>query len=486
MMRRSVRLVPVVLFLIPATGSVQAARSVTFTHVPAFGQTTDDTLTGKVCGVNPATHRVAIHIKVGDGWWTKPTFAQPLTVIQGDGTSSADIVTGGGDKYATLISARVVPAGLVPPDVGGDPCVPASITSAAVASTTVVRPNTGLRNLHWCGFDWWVKDSAGSRVGPGNNYFSQSSDQVWIDSQSRLHLRISNVGGLWQCAEIVTYATPGYGRYIFRGDTAPNSLDANAVLGLFTWADRNEDPNHREIDIEWSRWGNPTDLTNSQFVVQPYSPTGHLQRITIPAGTTSSVQQWNWLTTGVSFQALEGTSAITWNYPATNTVSPNLPVSCDENVRCNLWLCNNAGPTSGQATEVVLTAFEHHGQDTDGDGMSDAWESAHGLNPASDTDATADDDGDGASNGHEFVADTDPADPASRFRIVSIARDTTQVQLTFTTRPDKAYDIETSPTLAPGSWTTALSAVAGTGSPVTCSVPWSAGETRNYFRVKVR
>ena len=46
--------------------------------------------------------------------------------------------------------------------------------------------------------------------------------------------------------------------------------------------------------------------------------------------------------------------------------------------------------------------------DTDGDGMPDAWEKLHGLNPNDPTDAAKDGDGDGYTNLEEFLNGTDP------------------------------------------------------------------------------
>ena len=51
--------------------------------------------------------------------------------------------------------------------------------------------------------------------------------------------------------------------------------------------------------------------------------------------------------------------------------------------------------------------------DSDGDGLSDEWELAHGMNPNDSSDANADSDGDGYTNFEEFEAGTDPQDPAS-------------------------------------------------------------------------
>ncbi len=48
--------------------------------------------------------------------------------------------------------------------------------------------------------------------------------------------------------------------------------------------------------------------------------------------------------------------------------------------------------------------------DRDGDGMPDAWELAHGLDPTDPTDAARDTDGDGQTNKAEYLAGTDPRD----------------------------------------------------------------------------
>jgi len=76
------------------------------------------------------------------------------------------------------------------------------------------------------------------------------------------------------------------------------------------------------------------------------------------------------------------------------------------------WLA--AVPTAGRANAKTS------GGDSDADGMDDAWELAHKLNPANAADAMADADNDGVTNLVEFRSGTDPNDTTSRFLIQSI------------------------------------------------------------------
>src|SRR5258708_3441244 len=113
-------------------------------------------------------------------------------------------------------------------------------------------PRPEVRRLRFSGYDWTVKSSDG-RVGPGPNYFSDSNDNVLVDAQGRLHLLITQPNGRWYCAEVISIRSFGYGTYRFYLDTNLDNLDPQIVLGMFTW---NDAPayNHREIDIEVSRW----------------------------------------------------------------------------------------------------------------------------------------------------------------------------------------------------------------------------------------
>jgi hypothetical protein len=97
-----------------------------------------------------------------------------------------------------------------------------------------------------------IKTSENTKVGPGPNYFSGRGVRVEADG---LHLRAEVQDGRLYCAELVSVESCGFGTYEFKIGTDTTRLDSNLVLvlGLFTWSDAPA-YNHREIDIELSRW----------------------------------------------------------------------------------------------------------------------------------------------------------------------------------------------------------------------------------------
>jgi hypothetical protein len=45
--------------------------------------------------------------------------------------------------------------------------------------------------ISWSGYEWTVRSSDGAAQGPGPNIFSDSRDNVFVDSKGDLHLRIT-------------------------------------------------------------------------------------------------------------------------------------------------------------------------------------------------------------------------------------------------------------------------------------------------------
>lgn len=214
------------------------------------------------------------------------------------------------------------------------------------------------RTLRFSGYDWAVKSSEG-RVGPGPNYFSDRDDNVAVDAEGRLHLRVTQRDGSWFCAEVISTRSFGYGTYRFYLDGAVDSLDPRIILGMFTW---NDDPayNHREIDIEVSRWGRP-DNENGQFVVQPYQRSGNVTRFQIPTGMRSSTHSFVWGPDRILCRSLKGHEPDASDPDLLihqHTFTEGVPRAGGENARINLWLLAGRPPADGKEVEIVISKFE--------------------------------------------------------------------------------------------------------------------------------
>jgi len=99
-------------------------------------------------------------------------------------------------------------------------------------------------------------------------------------------------------------------------------------------------------------------------------------------------------------------------------------------------LANVVETNTGVYVDRYDTGTDPDNADTDDDGLSDGDEvRTFGTDPTQ-----ADSDGDGADDGDELAAGTDPNDPSSRFRIVSIERGSTTI--TWTTVHGRTYVVQ--------------------------------------------
>ncbi len=222
---------------------------------------------------------------------------------------------------------------------------------------TIRKPHND--RLEFSGYQWRTKTTH-TRYGPGPNYFSDD-EGIWVDGQERLHMQITQIEGRWHCAEVISEESFGYGTYRFYIDNRTDDLDSNVVLGLFTWSD---EPayNHREIDVECSRWGDTSiNSKNTQFVVQPYNLPGRMTRFKLMPSVDKSLHSFAWTKDNVSFQSVEGHNAIPIDSRKVIkqwTCTKGIPRAGGENARINLWLVEGKAPKNNGRLEVIISKFE--------------------------------------------------------------------------------------------------------------------------------
>ena len=325
---------------------IQQGQAIAVTEVPVWGDR-EPLLRGRVHEVDPAAHRVAVYIHVGGGWWTKPTFAEPATSIEPDGTWTCDITTGGLDHEATRIVAFLIAAADSPPLMQGEGEFPSALSQSVLDEVQVVR--TYRRRIDFAGLQWHVKTGS-APLGPGPNFFTDGDDAVWADGEG-LHLTLAQREAGWQATEVISDKTFGYGTYRIALRAAAEEFDPRVVFGFFTWDDLASEQSYREIDIELSYWG-VAGGPNAQFAVQPYTLPGHRYQFDAHYGDRESIHTFTWAPDRIDFASSARGTEQRWSF-----YGDRVPETGAEQVRMNLWLLNGEAPADGRDVEIVVTSF---------------------------------------------------------------------------------------------------------------------------------
>lgn len=211
------------------------------------------------------------------------------------------------------------------------------------------------RIINFSGYEWVVRATDEGKKGPGPNYFSDSEENVWVDDDGRLHLKVVERNGNWYCSGIILRKSYGFKKYVFYVSSRVDNLDENIVGGLFTHITDDE-----EIDIEFSRWSDPENQ-NSQFAVQPSYKAGNKERYDLDLDTNLSTHFFDWKPESIEFASYRGhtltpeADAIvnTWMY-----TGESVPPHTNERVKINLWLFRGASPANGTGGEMIIDRVE--------------------------------------------------------------------------------------------------------------------------------
>jgi hypothetical protein len=187
-----------------------------------------------------------------------PAAGEPAVHALQKKTSKWTNATHLGTEYAVLL----VEAGFHPPAILDKLPERGAEIAAVTSAPGAAKPPSPI--LRFGGYEWRVRDVPSSR---GNfNYYDSAN--AWVDEVGALHLRIAKGAKGWTCAEISMTSSLGYGTYEYTvRDTS--HLDPAAVFGMFTYDYAGGALNNREMDIEITRFGDPSNK-NAGYTVQPY------------------------------------------------------------------------------------------------------------------------------------------------------------------------------------------------------------------------
>lgn len=223
----------------------------------------------------------------------------------------------------------------------------------------------GRRRIEFGGHSWRAKH--GGPFGPGNNFFSETEENIRFDPLGRLHLRVTRREGAWQCPEMALLDPLGYGDYIFKTVGRVDRLDPNLILGLFLW-EYQENYEHigirnvaNEFDIEFGTWKDPNRLP-AQYVCQPWQTPGNEHRFPFSLDSNDALTShaFRWSPGRMECRSWTGhddTPGVERMLQTWTSESGDIPRPQSPRIHINLW-CIDEPPSDRREHEVVLAEFK--------------------------------------------------------------------------------------------------------------------------------
>jgi beta-glucanase (GH16 family) len=234
---------------------------------------------------------------------------------------------------------------------------------AAGCATVRARPAPQCgTQLRFAGIDWSVSTTAERFPGAARG-FAWSECNVTLetlaDGKEVLTLRLRKEPSGWRGAQIESEATYQYGTFSMTTESSlrPMLFDSpSAVLGFFTYLG----PAYtNEIDMEFTRWGNPS-IPPMHYTVWPPVRAGATPSdgASSPSGEDSefvrlSHHRFVWTEHSVAFKSSSGEESAPIGRPF--TVSTNVPTK-PMHIMLNLWVERQANMGMATEYEVKITS----------------------------------------------------------------------------------------------------------------------------------
>jgi len=243
-------------------------------------------------------------------------------------------------------------------------------------------------------------------------------------------------------------------------------------------------PNTRFMDsgpyyvVASNAGGMVTSVVVQLYVQEPPAIATQPENLTIAAGaeavfivaaTGSQPLSYQWWFNGTNLVA-----------GATNATLVLTNVQLSQSGSYHVRVANLVGEVFSQP--AILTVVN---PDSDGDGIPDEWEIAHGLNPQDGADRNQDADGDGLSNWQEYIAGTDPQNPQSVLKARWAPGDGGIVLLQFDAISNRNYTVEYLDSMPASNWISLTNFVPAPSNRI-IGLPFTVqtNHTR-YFRIKL-
>ena len=205
--------------------------------------------------------------------------------------------------------------------------------------------NVDQQSINWSGYSWNFK--TGENRGPNSNSWSNSPQNIWVDSQGNLHLKMTYLNGHWYSEELDNNQSLSYGTYTWVSAFSPN-LSNNVVLGMFSYFDDNN-----EVDVEYRNW--TASNVNTDVGVEPLTANYDYFNSTMTGNYL--VNRYIWSPSNVTFDVYQADGTLLQSYVSsyvpqgTTTMTPMV----------NLWLAGSAphAPVNGTSQEVVINSFTY-------------------------------------------------------------------------------------------------------------------------------
>jgi hypothetical protein len=219
----------------------------------------------------------------------------------------------------------------------------------------------------------WKLRSASTPSEPGNNLFSNDRNEVFLDSQGKLHCKLNKRDQYWYSVELVADTALGYGTYAVFTETRLDTLPKNLMFEFGITSETGmKSYIPCDIAVQFSRLGQPVGSVNTlQYLVANTEQSiganrkERVFRPEVPFRLSGyySTHAFVWNGGNIEFASYHdhglpsAYTAATWEFSGSNLSNLRVPNFTPASVmRLRLW--SAGAPIDGRAFEVVLKKIQ--------------------------------------------------------------------------------------------------------------------------------